>query len=138
MGILLAPAGAEFIELALQVGHEYALAPGKERWNNETDLLPASGWSITEDVFRTWVPEIVPQAPAGKAGNWLATVPGKGYFVILSLYGPTKAAFDKSWKPGNRPPARNIYGIHRFPTHKEVSFCLVDLSVLSFHFRRTL
>jgi hypothetical protein len=53
MGILLAPAGAEFIELALQVGHEYALAPGKERWNNETDLLPASGWSLTEDVFRT-------------------------------------------------------------------------------------
>jgi hypothetical protein len=79
-----------------------------------------------------------PQAPAGKAGNWLATVPGKGYFVILSLYGPTKASFDKSWKPGNRPPARNIYGIHRFPTHKEVSFCLVDLSVLSFHFGRTL
>ena len=101
MGILLAPAGAEFIELALQVGHEYALAPGKERWNNETDLLPASGWSLTEDVFRTWVPEIVPQAPAGKAGNWLATVPGKGYFVILRLYGPTKASFDKSWKPGD-------------------------------------
>ena len=84
------------------------------------------------------MPEIVPQAPAGKAGNWLATLPGKGYFVISGFYGPTKASFDKSWKPGNRPPARNIYGIHRFPTHKEVSFCLVDLSVLSFHFGRTL
>jgi hypothetical protein len=91
MGILLAPAGAEFIELALQVGHEYALAPGKERWNNETDLLPASGWSITEDVFRTWVPEIVPQAPAGKAGNWLATVPGKGYFVISGFLRPDQS-----------------------------------------------
>jgi hypothetical protein len=33
-----------------------------------------------------------PQAPAGKAGNWLATVPGKGYFVILRLYGPTEAS----------------------------------------------
>jgi hypothetical protein len=41
------------------------------------------------------------QAPAGKAGNWLAAVPGKGYFVILRLYGPTKASFDKSWKPGD-------------------------------------
>ena len=59
MGILVTPAGAEFIELALQVGHEYALAPGKKRWNNETDPLPASGWSITEDVFRTCVPQIV-------------------------------------------------------------------------------
>jgi hypothetical protein len=42
-----------------------------------------------------------PQAPKGKAGNWLATVPGKGYFVILRLYGPTEAAIDKSWKPGD-------------------------------------
>jgi hypothetical protein len=28
-------------------------------------------------------------------------VPGKGYFVILRLYGPTEAAIDKSWKPGD-------------------------------------
>src|SRR5450432_711579 len=41
------------------------------------------------------------QAPAGKQGNWLATVPGKGYFAIIRLYGPTEAAFDKSWKPGD-------------------------------------
>jgi hypothetical protein len=42
-----------------------------------------------------------PKAPEGKAGNWLATVPGKGYFAILRLYGPTEAALDKSWKPGD-------------------------------------
>jgi hypothetical protein len=42
-----------------------------------------------------------PAPPAGKAGNWLATVPGKGYFVVLRLYGPTAAAIDKSWKPGD-------------------------------------
>ena len=42
-----------------------------------------------------------PTAPAGKAGNWLATVPGRGYFVVLRLYGPTAAAIDKSWKPGD-------------------------------------
>jgi hypothetical protein len=40
-----------------------------------------------------------PQAPAGKAGNWLATVPGKAYFAILRLYGPTEAAMNRSWKP---------------------------------------
>ena len=43
-----------------------------------------------------------PAAPAGKLeANWLATVPGKGYFAILRLYGPTEAAIDKSWKPGD-------------------------------------
>jgi hypothetical protein len=42
-----------------------------------------------------------PKAPKGKEGNWQATVPGKGYFAILRLYGPTEAALDKSWKPGD-------------------------------------
>ncbi|GAA0783139.1 MULTISPECIES: DUF1254 domain-containing protein [Pseudomonadati] len=42
-----------------------------------------------------------PKALEGKQANWLATVPGKGYFAILRLYGPTEAAIDKSWKPGD-------------------------------------
>jgi hypothetical protein len=41
------------------------------------------------------------KAPQGKEANWLATVPGKGYFAILRLYGPTEPAIDKSWKPGD-------------------------------------
>jgi hypothetical protein len=42
-----------------------------------------------------------PKAPEGKEGNWLATVPGKGYFAILRLYSPTEAAINKTWKPGD-------------------------------------
>ncbi|NBT11993.1 MAG: DUF1254 domain-containing protein [Planctomycetia bacterium] len=42
-----------------------------------------------------------PTAPAGKEGNWIATVPGRGYFAVLRLYGPTAAAIDKRWKPGD-------------------------------------
>jgi hypothetical protein len=42
-----------------------------------------------------------PTAPAGKEANWLATPVSKGYFAILRLYGPTEAAIDKSWKPGD-------------------------------------
>ena len=42
-----------------------------------------------------------PKAPDGKQSNWLATVPGRGYFAILRLYGPTEAAINKSWKPGD-------------------------------------
>jgi hypothetical protein len=42
-----------------------------------------------------------PSAPNGKPRNWLQTVPGKGYFAILRLYGPTEDAINKSWKPGD-------------------------------------
>lgn len=33
-------------------------------------------------------------------GNWIQTVPGKGWFPILRLYSPQEPFFDKSWKPG--------------------------------------
>jgi hypothetical protein len=42
-----------------------------------------------------------PTALEGRQGNWLATVPGKGYFAILRLYSPTDAAINKTWKPGD-------------------------------------
>jgi len=44
---------------------------------------------------------IGPKAPAGKEGNWLATVPGQGFFPILRLYLPAPAALDGSWKPSD-------------------------------------
>jgi hypothetical protein len=47
-----------------------------------------------------------PKAPEGRARNWLATVPGRGFFVILRLYGPTEAALDNSWKPGDLSKVR--------------------------------
>ena len=56
---------------------------------------PAQNADGSTDVY------LGPKAPAGKEGNWLATVPGRGYFVILRLYGPTEAAINKSWVPGD-------------------------------------
>ena len=41
-----------------------------------------------------------PKVPAGKESNWIQTVPGKGWFLCLRLYGPLKPWFDKSWRPG--------------------------------------
>jgi hypothetical protein len=38
--------------------------------------------------------------------NWLRTLPGKGYFVILRLYGPGKPFFDQTWTPGDLEPIR--------------------------------
>jgi hypothetical protein len=36
--------------------------------------------------------------------NWIRTLPGDGYFVVLRLYGPGKAFFDRRWKPGDLQP----------------------------------
>jgi hypothetical protein len=42
-----------------------------------------------------------PEQPDGVArGNWIQTVPGRGWFVLLRLYGPLEPFFDKSWRPG--------------------------------------
>ena len=38
-------------------------------------------------------------APAGKESNWVQTVPGKGWFTILRLYGALEPWFDKTWQP---------------------------------------
>src|SRR5580704_16367801 len=41
-----------------------------------------------------------PTAPAGHETNWVQTVPGRGWNVLLRLYGPLQPWFDKTWKPG--------------------------------------
>jgi hypothetical protein len=41
-----------------------------------------------------------PTAPKGHEANWVQTVPGKGWNVLLRLYGPLDSWFDKTWKPG--------------------------------------
>lgn len=42
-----------------------------------------------------------PKAPTGKEDNWIQTVPGKGWNMLLRLYGPLDPWFDKTWKPGD-------------------------------------
>jgi hypothetical protein len=41
-----------------------------------------------------------PEPPSGKEANWVQTIPGKGWFVALRLYGPLEPWFDKTWRPG--------------------------------------
>ena len=41
-----------------------------------------------------------PTLPPGvKRGNWIQTMPGKGWFTLLRLYSPLEPFFDKSWRP---------------------------------------
>jgi hypothetical protein len=42
-----------------------------------------------------------PEPPAEKAGNWIQTVPGKGWFAVIRLYGPLEGWFDKTWRPND-------------------------------------
>lgn len=41
-----------------------------------------------------------PTAPQDHEANWLQTIPGKSWFVILRIYGPLKPWIDKTWRPG--------------------------------------
>lgn len=39
-----------------------------------------------------------PKAPAGKEAMWIKTIPGKGWWSALRIYGPQAPAFDGTWK----------------------------------------
>jgi hypothetical protein len=41
-----------------------------------------------------------PTAPEGHESNWIQTIPGKGWNVLLRLYEPGQSWFDQTWKPG--------------------------------------
>jgi len=59
----------------------------------------ATGLQLNADGGATiW---FAPQAPAGHEHNWVQTVPGKGFSVLLRLYGPLEPWFNKTWKPGD-------------------------------------
>jgi hypothetical protein len=64
--------------------------PGK---NNQVNPPVANDDGSVEIYFG-------PNAPAGKERNWIQTIPGKGWFVYLRLYGPLEPWFDKTWRPG--------------------------------------
>jgi hypothetical protein len=61
--------------------------------NNKRDKLLANADGSVDLYFG-------PKAPPGKEANWMETVPDKSWFVILRLYGPLDAWFDKTWRPG--------------------------------------
>jgi len=49
-----------------------------------------------------------PEPPAGKEANWVQTIPGKGWWVMLRLYGPLEPWFDKTWQPGDIEPMTQL------------------------------
>jgi len=78
---------------------------GQHRSMLETDQksagLDSNSPSIQPNKDQSYTVWFGPKAPEGREGNWIQTIPGKSYLVILRLYGPLEAWFDKSWKPGD-------------------------------------
>ncbi len=66
--------------------------PFPSRNNKRDDLIVNSNGSV--DLY------FGPKPPKGKERNWVQTTPGKGWFVLLRLYGPLEPWFDKTWRPG--------------------------------------
>jgi hypothetical protein len=66
--------------------------PYPSKNNKKTELLENPDGSV--DLY------FGPKPPKGKEKNWIQTIPGKGWFVLLRLYGPVGPWFDKTWKPG--------------------------------------
>ncbi|EKJ95061.1 hypothetical protein C241_14903 [Bradyrhizobium lupini HPC(L)] len=71
----------------------HALIKGAERSSrasNANDLRANADGSV--DVI------IGPKPPEGQLSNWIPTDPNRGFELMLRVYGPTKAFFDKTWK----------------------------------------
>jgi len=83
----------------------YMVYSGQHRSMLETDQksagLDSNNPSVKANDDKSYTVWFGPTAPEGHEGNWIQTTPDKSYLVILRLYGPLEAWFDKSWKPGD-------------------------------------
>lgn len=41
-----------------------------------------------------------PKPPKGYENNWVETIPGKSWFVVLRMYSPLQPWIDQTWRPG--------------------------------------
>ena len=78
---------------------------GQHRSMLETDQklagLDSNNPSIKPNADGSYTMWFGPKAPQGLEGNWIQTMPGKSYNVLLRLYGPLQPSFDQTWKLGD-------------------------------------
>jgi hypothetical protein len=60
--------------------------------SQKTDLVVNPDTSV--DVY------FGPKPSSSHEANWIQTIPGKGWFATLRLYGPLEPWFDQTWRPG--------------------------------------
>jgi hypothetical protein len=78
---------------------------GQHRSMLETDQklagLDSNNPSVKANADGSYTMWFGPKAPEDREGNWIQTMPGKSYNVLLRLYGPLQPWFDQTWKPGD-------------------------------------
>jgi hypothetical protein len=78
---------------------------GQHRSMLETDQktagLDSNSPTIKPDDDGSYTVWFGPEAPEGHEDNWIQTISGKSFMVLLRLYGPLEPWFDKTWKPGD-------------------------------------
>ena len=70
----------------------HADQPWPSVFSNKTDLVYNNDGSV--DVW------FGPEEIKGKENNWLQTLPGEQWYMILRLYYPLESWFNKKWRPG--------------------------------------
>ena len=69
----------------------------------QTDQMFAGINSLSADQVKSGDGSIdvflAPTAPEGMEKNWVQTVPGKSWFIILRAYGPLEPWIEKTWRP---------------------------------------
>jgi hypothetical protein len=101
------PAGipaAKFWSLTLYDNQTRSMLQTEQRFPRAgSQSFPSPAAEASEDGSTTVY--FSPTKPAGAGeGNWIETVPGKGWFVILRLYSPLEPFFAKTWRPGEIEP----------------------------------
>ena len=66
--------------------------PWPSVFRNKKNLIYNNDGSID-----TW---FSPDSIKGKENNWIKTIPGSNWFMILRLYHPLESWFNKKWRPG--------------------------------------
>lgn len=88
-----------FWSLILYDNQSRSMLQTDQHWPKVGSLNYPRTASVAESDGSTVI-YIGPKLPSGvKDGNWMQSVPGKGYFVCLRLYSPLEPFFDKSWRP---------------------------------------
>jgi hypothetical protein len=73
----------------------------------QTDQQFPSVFSQDKDVKVNAVASMSGSIRKRRKHNWVQTIPGKCWFMILRLYGPLELWFNQTWRPGNIEPADN-------------------------------
>jgi hypothetical protein len=88
----------------------FMLYSGQTRSILETDLkaggIDSKKPGVKANGDGSYTIFVGPEAPAGWENNWVQTIPGRSFNVMLRLYGPLEPWFDKTWKPGDFRPVK--------------------------------